>query len=246
MKNSTKLFEKNKHIVFLCLLLAVGTATANTQNYRKNFEERKKYHHFQLADSLYKYNIVVLAVAPAKIKPNKDKFYTWYINNTVNTTQGNYSGKLLHGVYNQYFIDSKQLAVKGNYEHGLRVGNWYEWHENGNLSSVVAYKSGKKQGQAFFYDISGNIVEKCRFKNDQKHGKSIAYIDGRKQAPIKYKNGEAVPKKEKKISEAKEEKPKKEKKFKLIKKEKKTNDNTAKEKKEPFYRKIFKGKKVES
>ena len=225
MKNKTKLSGKNNQIIgikyLLCLLLALGTTATNAQkNYKKVFDENKKYQRVQLADSAYRYNFVVLSTA-SKMKPDIEKSYTWYIDNSINTTQGNYSNKLLHGLFVKYFIGSNQLAAKGEYKYGLQVGNWYEWRENGNLISVVEYKAGQKQGDAIFYDTLGNITEKCYFKDDKKAGKSITYVDGVEQAPVKYKDGEV-----------KEKKQKKQKK-----------DDEVKEKKKPFFKKILFWKK---
>jgi antitoxin component YwqK of YwqJK toxin-antitoxin module len=175
-----------KYALFLFLLLS-GTTAMNAKNYKKEFDELKQYQKLQLADSLYDYRFTVVAVS--KEKPQSEKTYTWYMKNAVLVTQGNYSGKLLHGTYTKYYCKTNQLAEKGDYKYGLKEGVWQEWNSNGTLSSNVTYKKGVKKGEAVFYDSSGNIVEKCIFKNDKKHGKSYTYVNGIEQKPVTYKKG---------------------------------------------------------
>jgi hypothetical protein len=169
------------------LLPFVSPAITAAKDYKKTFDEQIRYHRLQLADSLYDYRFIVLAVSDEK--PLLEKTYTWYMKNSIQVTQGNYSGKLLHGTYSKYYSKTNQLAEKGVYQYGLKEGIWYEWNRNGKLSSNTTYKKGVKKGEAIFYDSSGNIIEKCSFKNDKKHGKSYSYVNGVKQKPVKYKNG---------------------------------------------------------
>ncbi|MDR1729761.1 MAG: hypothetical protein LBR52_03770 [Prevotellaceae bacterium] len=175
-----------KYCLFLFLLLS-DTAIINAKNHKKEFDELKQYHKLQLADSLYDYRFTVIAVPDEK--PELEKTYTWYMKNSILVTQGNYSGKLLHGAYTKYYCKTSQLAEKGDYGYGLKEGVWSEWNSNGTFSSNITYRKGVKKGKAMFYDSSGNIVEKCRFKNDKRNGKSYTYIDGVEQKPVKYKNG---------------------------------------------------------
>ena len=243
----------------LLLLPLLNPAITAAKDYKDIFDEHKQYHRLQLADSVYDYRFTVLAVSGKK--PLLTKTYTWYMKNSIQVTQGNYDGKLLHGSYSQYYCKTNQLAAKGVYQHGLKEGVWYEWNADGKLSSDIKYKKGFKRGKANFYDSSGRIVEKCRFKNDMKHGKSYSYVDGVKQKPVKYKKGEIkeqkplisfnwLKKKEKETeaeqTKAVKNKVTKEKKEKEEKapKEKKVKEKDASEK-SSFIKNIFKKKPKE-
>jgi len=190
---------------FLFVLLLSNSALINAQNYKKEFDDFKQYHKLQHADSLYDYRFTVIAVPGTK--PELKKTYTWYINNTIQITQGNYSGKLLHGTYTKYYCKTNQLAEKGVYKYGLKEGIWQEWNSNGMLRSNILYKKGFKEGVALFYDSLGNVVEKCNFKNDKKHGKCYSYVNGEEQKPVQYKNGVIKEEKARKEKETKEKKP---------------------------------------
>jgi hypothetical protein len=193
---------------FLCLLLFTllhFSLTADTQKkYIKTFDEIKKYHHFQLTDSAYKYNIVVLATKPEKLKTNHDKFYTWYINNTINTTQGNFSGKLFHGIFVKYFINSNQLAEKGSYEYGLRNGTWYRWQENGNLISAINYKKGTMHGKAYFY-ADGELSEVTKYKKGIEKTKKEKQDTAKTEKKVKEKPAKET---KEKSAKQKDKKPK--------------------------------------
>ena len=196
------------------LLLFLGT-TISAQN-TKIVKKQKKHQQIQTVDSAYNYDFTVLAISVNK--PCLKNTYTWYMNNAIHTTQGNYSGKLLDGICSKYYNKTNQLAAKGNYKNGQKTANWYEWNNNGTLLSNVKYKNGMKQGNATFYDSSGNIIEQCCFEKDKKHGKSISFVKGVKQSPVLYKHGEIHIKKEKgkkeKVSKDSKEKQNKEKQIK--------------------------------
>jgi hypothetical protein len=245
----------------------LNPAITGAKDYKDIFDEHKQYHRLQLADSTYDYRFTVLAVSQKK--PSLKKSYTWYMKNSIQVTQGNYDGKLLHGSYSRFYCKTNLLAAKGVYKYGLKEGVWYEWNGNGTLSSNVKYKKGFKKGKAMFYDSSGNMIEKCRFKNDKKHGKSYSYIDGVEQKPVKYKKGEVkeqkpcvnlnlFKKKEKETGtdqpkeatkKAPKEKVSKEKapKEKVVKEKKtpKVKEKGTKEKKEKSSKNIFKKKPKE-
>ncbi len=243
-----------KYFLFLLLLLS-NISVINAKNYKKEFDELKQYHKLQLADSLYDYRFTVLAVSEEK--PELEKTYTWYMKNSILVTQGNYSGKLLHGTYTKYYCKTNQLAEKGDYKYGLKEGIWSEWNSNGTFLSNVTYKKGLKKGKAIFYDSSGNIIEKCSFKDDKKHGKSYSYVNGVEQKTVKYKNGIVKEKKtlfgflKKKPKDTGAVQPKEETKEKKAKqpKEVKPKETNTKEKetkeKSSFLKNIFKKKPKE-
>ena len=81
--------------------ISLGLFAQKEKNY---FEEYKQYHHLQMSDSFHVYKFV--CEAKSSLSPKRDKEYTWYYNNTIHTTTGNYSGKLLSGEYTQ--LDRKR------------------------------------------------------------------------------------------------------------------------------------------
>src|ERR1700744_5503516 len=52
-----------------------------------------------------------------------DRFYFWYSANTIHSTQGGFSGKLLNGSYTEYYPD-KSLKQQGIFKAGLMMGKW--------------------------------------------------------------------------------------------------------------------------
>ena len=75
------------------------------------------------------------------IKPNL--YYYWYSANTIHTSQGGFSGKLLNGPYTEYYTD-KNLKEQGNFKKGLKDGVWKSWNEEGILTSVTNWKHGSE------------------------------------------------------------------------------------------------------
>ncbi len=222
-----------KYSFLMLLLLTITTKTEAQKDYKKIFDEQKNYHRLQLTDADYDYKFTVLAVCD--IKPSVKCEYTWYLNNAINTTQGNFGGKLLHGTYSKYLYKTHQLVTKGSYEKGVKTGIWHEWNPDGTFSSVVEYKNGYKHGNASFYDTSGNLIEECSFKEGKKDGKSTTYVDGKKQESVSYKNGierKKDVKKEEKLEEQETKKEEKEKKEKAKKSASKEDTPQQKEKKE--------------
>ncbi|TWI94535.1 hypothetical protein JN11_04645 [Mucilaginibacter frigoritolerans] len=74
--------------------------------------------------------------------PKADLFYFWYYAGGIHSTQGGYSGKLLDGYYNEYYL-SKSLKQQGTFKKGLKNGNWKSWNEDGTLKEDILWKNGK-------------------------------------------------------------------------------------------------------
>ncbi|MDP9080026.1 MAG: hypothetical protein M3O71_21580 [Bacteroidota bacterium] len=87
--------------------------------------------------------VIQLELKPVSSKPHlkKELFYAWYGANTIHFTQGGYSGRLLNGWYNEYYLN-KNLKLQGFYKGGLKTGPWKEWKEDGSLTSQVNWKNG--------------------------------------------------------------------------------------------------------
>ncbi len=70
-----------------------------------------------------------------------DLFYYWYSTNIIHTTQGGFSGKLLNGLYTEYYLN-KNLKEQGNFKKGLKDGQWKTWNEDGTLVKITAWNDG--------------------------------------------------------------------------------------------------------
>jgi len=74
--------------------------------------------------------------------PKTGLFYFWYYAGGIHSTQGGYSGKLLDGSYNEYYL-SKALKQQGTFKKGLKNGKWKSWSEDGSLKEDILWKNGK-------------------------------------------------------------------------------------------------------
>ena len=73
------------------------------------------------------------------IKPNLS--YYWYNANHIHKTQGGFSGKLLNGQYNEYYLN-KNLKEQGLFKKGLKAGVWKSWKEDGTLIHSTNWNKG--------------------------------------------------------------------------------------------------------
>ncbi len=71
------------------------------------------------------YSIVAEVLAKEKSIPSSaDKEYYWYKSNSIMSTKGGYDGKLLHGQYSSFYLNSN-LKEKGKYHMGLiKLEKW--------------------------------------------------------------------------------------------------------------------------
>ncbi|KQR70907.1 toxin-antitoxin system YwqK family antitoxin [Pedobacter sp. Leaf176] len=104
-----------------------------------------------------------------------DRKYYWYSNNHINTTQGGFSGKLLHGLYSDFY-EGKGLKEQGIFKQGLKQGNWKAWTDKGTLISSMEYLSGQLNGKYYKYDLDGKIAEQGNYKEGKLNGKLITYL----------------------------------------------------------------------
>lgn len=105
-----------------------------------------------------------------KVKKVKESsYYTWYAKNMIITTQGGFSGHLLHKKYTAMY-ENNQLQEQGQYNYGLKQGKWMKWQLDGKLISVESWKKGVKQGE--FKSYRNGIVSKVeKYKNNKIVGK---------------------------------------------------------------------------
>ena len=133
-------------------------------------------------------------VKPAEhVSLSNDKWYYWFSGNLINSTQGGYSGKLLNGDYQDYYMN-KNLKEAGLFDKGLKNGNWKSWMENGILTNQYYFKEGKKDGLYLKYDSTGRISEKGYYANDLLSGKQET-VTADSTRVIYYKDGKIIEKK---------------------------------------------------
>jgi len=166
-----------------------------------------------------------------KIDVKKGVEYFWYKSGVVQSSYFDYSGKLLHGSYERLSLDSNQLLEKGDFNLGVKKGDWKYWFPDGKLMRYESWKKGQLHGNYEEYDKTGSVTRSGTYKHGLKHGIWIDYDNKRK---ARYHKDKIVPLKKipfwKKIFQKKKEKKNtpKTKKVKKDKKEKKEEKGKTK------------------
>lgn len=138
-----------------------------------------------------------LPVKDVKTKVNNELTYHWYKSDRILQTKGGYDGKLLHGVYAEFYLNNN-LKEKGVYKKGLKNGEWKTWYENGQLKEVSRYCHGLNHGKFQVYNEKGELTLLANYKKGKLHGEMVSYESGKILAKHKYKKGnEVFPKPEK-------------------------------------------------
>nr|WP_121273815.1 hypothetical protein [Pedobacter schmidteae] len=106
-----------------------------------------------------------LAREEEQIFISDEKRYAWYEKGQINSSQGDYSGKLLHGPYVAYYATNKQLKEKGSYAYGLKKGKWLLWQADGQLKETQQWRRGQKNGKTIMYDSLGREKQKIKYHN---------------------------------------------------------------------------------
>ena len=98
-------------------------------------------------------------ILPSKSDPKiqNDRYYFWYIPNSIHSTQGGFNGQLLNGNYAAYYSD-KNLKEQGAFKKGLKDGVWKTWNRKGDLTSVVNWNNGVVVPQS-----GGSVLSKLPF-----------------------------------------------------------------------------------
>jgi antitoxin component YwqK of YwqJK toxin-antitoxin module len=134
-------------------------------------------------------------INPVESGPNvqTDRSYYWYSSGKIKITQGGYSGKLLNGQYNEFYLN-KNLKEQGEFKKGLKSGLWKSWTENGKLVQAINWKNGVKNGGFESYDEKGDLKQKGNYANDVLDGRQITYYRRDSVQVVNYKDGKPVPK----------------------------------------------------
>ncbi|MFA8301340.1 MAG: hypothetical protein ACEPOV_14320 [Hyphomicrobiales bacterium] len=86
-------------------------------------------------------NTEVISVTEKEINIRNDRVYYWFRSGKINSTQGDYGGKLLDGKYVMYDSNERML-LKGEFKEGLKNDLWLEWDLKGNLLRTKLFKYG--------------------------------------------------------------------------------------------------------
>lgn len=146
-----------KKIALFILLLSVGKAYAQRTNdydnsrpgsYNNNRPvttvnkpaDNDDYDQIRVVDTTQEIRADLL---PYKSDPKikNDRYYFWYLNDKIHSTQGGYNGKLLNGHYIAFYPD-KNLKEEGNFKRGLKDGEWKTWNRKGDITAVTYWNEG--------------------------------------------------------------------------------------------------------
>lgn len=111
---------------------------------------------------------------PKKFKKLINVPYYWYYSGKIRMNYGSYSGKLIHGKY-EVFDKNYKLLKQGNFEYGLKQGEWNEWYPNGHKKEISFYKRGMMEGELLSFDERGILLSKQSFHKGILDGKSYFY-----------------------------------------------------------------------
>lgn len=80
-----------------------------------------------------------------------------------------YRGNKINGVFEQWH-ENGQLASVINYLNGKREGKAERWYNNGRLKERSMYKKGKREGLCEMWHKNGIRKKSCNYKNGRSHG----------------------------------------------------------------------------
>lgn len=171
--------------IYLCLLLGLAVSV-KAQRYQDFFESETYKHTLNYPD-----HKVVFQAQPANRELryiDTDKKYYWFSNNQIKYTQGGFSGKLLHGLYSDFYLNSN-LKEQGHFRLGLKEGEWKIWTEDGVLLERINYSNGEANGRFYKYDKQGKLVEEGSYKHGKINGRLKQYIKADSAVVTQYKKG---------------------------------------------------------
>ncbi len=136
-------------------------------------------------DSVVRANILI---KNEDIKTEENLTFYWYFDDNIKSTQGDYTGYLLHDSYIVFYANNS-LKTKGFFNYGLKDGNWRYWHNNGKLYISETWKRGKKEGKTSIYNIQGKLIKTEEYRDGGLNGDVTIYENGVIIEKIRYSNG---------------------------------------------------------
>jgi antitoxin component YwqK of YwqJK toxin-antitoxin module len=123
---------------------------------------------------------------------NPELTYYWYGTGSIHPLQGGFSGQLLNGSYEEYYLN-KNLKTQGTFEKGLKNGVWKDWDESGKLTRLFTWENGCWSGPFTLYNTRGQVIQSGRYVHNQLDG-PVSFNAGTDSArTILYKKGRVVP-----------------------------------------------------
>lgn len=100
-----------------------------------------------------------------------------------------YSAGKPNGVFSEFHADGTRKQ-EGQFDRGLREGEWYSWFENGRIRSHRTYANGTLHGQQLVYHANGELYMCYGMKNGDYEGEHVTwYPDGRLKQQGMMKDG---------------------------------------------------------
>ncbi|MCX6181892.1 MAG: hypothetical protein NT150_08200 [Bacteroidetes bacterium] len=115
-----------------------------------------------------------------KIKPSDKYTYSWYSNDQIQSTQGGYDGMLLDGIYKEY-DNADHLLAQGQFEKGLKTGEWKRWYASGKLKEISHWCKGFMCGEQKIFDENGNTINHYRYSCNKKTDVIAANLEKQKK-----------------------------------------------------------------
>ena len=136
------------------------------------------------SDEVYDYDYHIY-MKDKSIKYEDTLTYFWFKSQKIHSSQGNAGGKVLHGDYLAYYKNG-QLAMRGQFEKGLKEGEWKEWREDGSIKRICTYSNGSLHGDFCEFDETGNTVHDGVYKKgiEKEKGSESKNVDEKEKEEI--------------------------------------------------------------
>lgn len=108
---------------------------------------------------------------------DRQAYYHWYSSNKTHINQGAYTGNLVHGEYLE--LDAQgRMIVMGNFNYGLKNGQWLQWYPDGSLYQSACWKKGYLHGGFSSFNSSRAITFHGRYRAGKPRGSFFILEDG--------------------------------------------------------------------
>ena len=224
--------------LFFAVLLALSLQSFGDPFFRKRITDKQFKYEFFTTDK--------------KVRPKSNVIYYWFKGGAIHSSEEGIAGELLNDEFDKFYLNN-QLAERGKFNNGKKVGLWRTWHPNGMVATEQEWAGGQKNGNFKGYNDRGELITKGLFRADKRQGRWYNLVA---KDTLNYRNDAVVLKKIKKPKELKESKKakdsketenkkadKKDSKSKETKSKKDTTTKVKKstdtEKKDGFFKRLF-------
>jgi len=152
-----------------------------------------------ISDDEYNYTFYISDKKSDNFKDYKE--YFWFRSGKVHSSLGGINGKILHGKFTKAY-KTNAIAEQGEFNKGLKIKSWKQWHMNGKISTILNWSNGLLSGNYKEFSEKGELIIKGKYKNHRKHGRWINY---KTEDTLFYKRGEQVLEEELEEEEIEEE-----------------------------------------